>query len=301
MINLHNLNAKFNQAYPAVFGWNTALKRASIYGLFVSLFLGYFKPFHLITLTDDLLRWKVAAQFGLITFCSILVTLGLLPQLFPNTYREDRWVLTHEILFIFFNFGLIGSFNFCYIAYLYGFNASEWWRGFIWMQTGTLSVGAAPVIAFVLYDQNRLLRKNLLKAKELSQQLHEDVISTNSEQAPPILDEQLVFNDENGNTALEIQLTQLLYLQAAGNYLDIYYLEQGQAQKFVLRNRLKHILSTLPRPFMYQCHRSYIVNLNHVTKVSGNARGLLLHFENCDTLIPVSRGKSEEIYALLGD
>lgn len=50
-------------------------------------------------------------------------------------------------------------------------------------------------------------------------------------------------------------------------------------------------------PEFYRCHRTYIVNLQKVKHISGNAQGYKLHLENIDTLIPVSRSLNEGIAA----
>ncbi|MGB0524590.1 MAG: LytR/AlgR family response regulator transcription factor, partial [Flammeovirgaceae bacterium] len=105
---------------------------------------------------------------------------------------------------------------------------------------------------------------------------------------------------ENGKLELEISAHSLLFLKTAGNYIDIHYQLNHQHQTYVLRNRLKNILPILNQPNFYQCHRSYLVNLDKVTQVTGNARGLELHLEGFDKqLIPVSRSKSQELEKLL--
>ena len=52
-------------------------------------------------------------------------------------------------------------------------------------------------------------------------------------------------------------------------------------------------LSDLPQ--FFRCHRTYLVNLDRVGHVSGNAQGYKLHLEGIDNLVPVSRSLNEEI------
>lgn len=48
-------------------------------------------------------------------------------------------------------------------------------------------------------------------------------------------------------------------------------------------------------PALYRCHRSYLVNLIYVEKVSGNALGLKLHLKGYPGEIPVSRSLNHQI------
>jgi DNA-binding LytR/AlgR family response regulator len=47
--------------------------------------------------------------------------------------------------------------------------------------------------------------------------------------------------------------------------------------------------------YFYRCHRSYLVNLNYIRHISGNATGYKLHLEGVNDLIPVSRNLNNEI------
>ena len=45
----------------------------------------------------------------------------------------------------------------------------------------------------------------------------------------------------------------------------------------------------LPNFHIIRCHRSFVVNLDHVIEVGGNAQGLKLHLNMLEDYIPVSR------------
>jgi hypothetical protein len=53
-------------------------------------------------------------------------------------------------------------------------------------------------------------------------------------------------------------------------------------------------------PQFYRCHRTCLVNLYRVYKVSGNAQGYKLHVEGVEELSPVSRSLNEVIREKLG-
>ena len=40
---------------------------------------------------------------------------------------------------------------------------------------------------------------------------------------------------------------------------------------------------------IFQCHRSFVVNVNNITQAKGNSNGYQLRLGTCTTIIPVSR------------
>jgi len=286
------IKSRVQAPFPYAFGWKEAWRRALFFGLFVSLFLGYFKPFELDTLPTISKLWMTAFMFGTVTFLTLLFNIAILPQLWKNFFQESTWTLGKEALFITYNFLLIGLVNFGYFNILVDLNPDYWWTIFSRLMIGTIAVGITPAIALLFYDQNRQLKKNLLEAQRLSASMRQE---PNRPSFEPELDKVLAFKAENGKLEKQIPINDFLYLKAAGNYLDVYYYEHKQVSKFVLRNRLKNVAGILDDTNVYQCHRSYLVNLDKVVSVSGNARGLELILENLSDAIPVARGKSQEL------
>jgi DNA-binding LytR/AlgR family response regulator len=43
----------------------------------------------------------------------------------------------------------------------------------------------------------------------------------------------------------------------------------------------------------YRCHKSYVINLDQVNHISGNAQGYKFHLKSAEDLIPVSRSNNE--------
>ena len=68
----------------------------------------------------------------------------------------------------------------------------------------------------------------------------------------------------------------------------------------LIRNSIKSIEEQLIIfKNIIRCHRSYIVNLDMVSKMSGNARNFNLHIEKLGFKIPVSRSFPKEIFKKL--
>ena len=93
---------------------------------------------------------------------------------------------------------------------------------------------------------------------------------------------------------LEILPEHFLYAKADDNYVEVYHLMNEQKQRKVIRNSLKSIHAFLPTQInFYRCHKSYVINLDYVNHISGNAQGYKFHLKNTEELIPVSRSNNE--------
>jgi DNA-binding LytR/AlgR family response regulator len=95
--------------------------------------------------------------------------------------------------------------------------------------------------------------------------------------------------------SLTFNLPDLLFIEADDNYSTIIWKEAGVLQKKLLRVNLKNVESQLNNSFTLRCHRSYIVNVNAISAISGNTNGYKLKINGSDFSIPVSRPKGRQV------
>ena len=156
----------------------------------------------------------------------------------------------------------------------------------------TVLIALVPILIFIARDQNKLLKRHLKQAEAYTQQL----------QPPePMPDEPLVaLPDEQGRTVLQLPSERILYVQAAGNYAEVHFLDEArQPRRELLRNRLKVLQDALPGEHFIQCHRSYLANRRLIRQVKGNARNYELVLEGAPETVPVARSKAEAVMALI--
>ncbi len=113
--------------------------------------------------------------------------------------------------------------------------------------------------------------------------------------------EMIVFNDEKGTMRLSIKFSDLLYLQAADNYVNIVYINKENQTKYMLRSSLKLIEDDHAEFPLVRCHRSYIVNFEKVKIIRREKDGL--HIELDAPLpvdLPVSKTYLEEVFSAFG-
>ena len=93
------------------------------------------------------------------------------------------------------------------------------------------------------------------------------------------------FRDEKGTLRLSVHAEDLLYLEAADNYVTVHHLHRNKLQKFMVRNSMKTFEEQFQDSNIIRCHRSYMVNLDKVDIIRKEKDGLHLEL---DTEPPIS-------------
>ncbi|NQT77751.1 MAG: LytTR family transcriptional regulator DNA-binding domain-containing protein [Bacteroidetes bacterium] len=96
------------------------------------------------------------------------------------------------------------------------------------------------------------------------------------EPSPKTKSEMIPFRDEKGTLRLSVQQQDLLYLEAADNYVSIYFIQHKKVQKFMIRNSMKAYEEQFEDSRIIRCHRSYMVNLDKVSIIRKEQDGLHL-------------------------
>jgi DNA-binding LytR/AlgR family response regulator len=104
------------------------------------------------------------------------------------------------------------------------------------------------------------------------------------------------FYDGKGDLHLSVARDSLLYIEAADNYVTIWYLNRGALTRLLLRNSLKAIEKSMADTNVVRCHRSYMVNLETVTVIRRQKGEIYMEFgkEHVPD-IPVSSRYDEKI------
>lgn len=246
------------------------------FGLFIFLFLFLFQPFGLQGLKSKTLI-IFTGGFGVITSAYLIIHLFI----FESFLSEKKWTLGKEIINTLIIITLIGLLNFIY--YSIYFNLSLKLNKLIEFQLITLTVGSIPVFLFIFFKQNSLLKTYLKEAQEINEKKIDKV-------QEDFCNKLITINAQNPKNNFNCNCKDIFYILAQDNYVIIYYLKENNISKEIIRTTLKLTQDDLSDyPEFYRCHKSYIVNLNRVINVSGNAKGLKLKLNLIDDIIPVSR------------
>ena len=114
--------------------------------------------------------------------------------------------------------------------------------------------------------------------------------------ASHVVDDIVVFNDENGKPRLTLKSESILYVGSNDNYVNVYYLDNDKVGYTILRNNLKALEPQLSRHDIIRCHRSYMINLHRVKIISRETDGMYVTFDNnAVSKIPISKTYAEEV------
>jgi hypothetical protein len=98
------------------------------------------------------------------------------------------------------------------------------------------------------------------------------------------------FRDEKGVMRFSVKKDDLLYLEAADNYVVIHYNANQKPARYMIRTTLKRIEQEMPNAGLVRSHRSYMVNIDNVKVIRKEKEGLIIGFETpADITVPISK------------
>ena len=102
--------------------------------------------------------------------------------------------------------------------------------------------------------------------------------------------------DEKGKMQLSVRREKLIVIESADNYVCVWYLNGDQPKRVMVRTTLKQIASQLADTHILRCHRSYMVNLDHIKVLRREKEGIFVEFgiEGIPD-IPISKTYAESI------
>jgi hypothetical protein len=258
------------------------IRMALYFGGFVFLFLLVFKPFGLIHLGDRLPL--VTMGYGAVCTVAMLLLNVVLARLLRGWFDEQRWTVGRELAWSALNVAIIGVGNALYTAAI---GLAAWNVATIGTFTlFTLAVGLFPIALSVVLNEARLNRDHVRRSDGINKALQQQ-----PRKAPASATNGMIrIPSENSAEDLELESGMLHAIRAADNYLEVYHERDGRMERTVLRGSLKAAEEALAGGDRYlRCHKSHLVDLQKVRRVSGNAQGLKLHLDGIEEPVPVSR------------
>lgn len=280
---LPQLRAQLRKPYPAVQDKRLKWRMLIVISGFISLFLFVFRPYGLESLVAD--EYYHFIGFGAVTGLVMWLFYFGLPVLLPGFYDEDSWTIGKEFSATLSILALISTGNWLYVL---SAGLSEVSIINLGYSLGiTTAVGIFPVAGLIAWTYIHSLRQTLNEAQKMDEQLLHKTTKVSQ-----ISTDKITISDDEGKEKIELSSEQLLYIAAAENYVEVFYLDNSQLRKKLLRNTLQAVEEML-QPFdnMFRCHRSYLINLNRLLHVDGSAQGYRLQLDEVPVLLPVARSK----------
>jgi hypothetical protein len=265
---------------------------ALVFGAFVFLFLFLFRPFSLSMAPRGL--FLLSLGYGAVCTATMVLLNVLVPLLLPAFFRQERWTVGREVLWVMVNLAIIGLANLFFSRAL-GFIGLTL-PGLLRFEAYTFLIGLFPVTLVVLINEARLTRRYSQYSDRMN---HVREAQVKLAPDPWPASQNVLIPSENGKEDITLPLTDLLFIRSSGNYMEVYHGSSG-VKKQLLRGSLKRVEEALAdRNGVLRCHKSHIVNLGQVERVSGNAQGFRLHFAATEETVPVSRSLNARLGELL--
>lgn len=251
------------------------IRTSVLTALIVFFVLFAFQPFNLHQTGKKVGYY--ALQFGLISgLVSLLFNLFLRYILRVQRDSADwtlwKWIMTVSLLIL-----CIAIANYVYITATF----NQAFDGAVLLKVigSTFLVGIVPVSIFGGYNMSRHLHRYQSIAANLSPP---------SETAPENAVIQLPIH--RSEKTFPIAPQDILYLEAMQNYVSVTYMADSQIKQDLIRNTLSALEKALKGSSIKRCHRSYMVNMQRIDRIEGNAQGLKLFLTPDESkVVPVSR------------
>ena len=151
-------------------------------------------------------------------------------------------------------------------------------------------------------EETRLLNEQLKKLQEKDSksnagvpQQTEDVTSAGDTDQ-----DSKITLEGNTNEHVTLEISDLLYIEAVGNYVKVTQVDNSEVKTNMLRATMKQMEDSLQAyPMIVRCHRAFMVNLAQVEQISSNSYAMQLVMRHSHDTIPVSRSNVNKLKELL--
>ena len=248
-----------------------AVKDSLIYCVIVFLILYFLQPFGFSGYQGS--KLLVSLLFGGVTFgCCLLYGLCVSA---PLHKRIKPWKIWHQVLqglgltlFIGLSNFLLFSLVFHYPIQLNLCLLFLYWTLLISLIIASLST-ALSYSRFLRRQLNTLLDKTTEEQEGVTVTIHDTRVRGND---------------------IGLPINDLLCIEAQKNNVAVFYLKDGKLVREEIQTTLAAVLEDLGGyANVFQCHRSFVVNLNSITSAKGNSNGYTLELGGGVVTVPVSR------------
>jgi DNA-binding LytR/AlgR family response regulator len=266
-------------------------KSIVIISLLVFGVLYIFQPFGINQIRPDK-KLPTALGYAVVTAIMMAIRSYLFPLIFPRYYDERNWTVGKHIMANIVTLVFIAMANIGY-GYIFRITWQEF-NGAVFVSALLIvvSVGIVPIAIVTVLNQNRVLRTSLREAAQINRSL-------------PVFQEKPEFNivlSGTGKEVVEMDINQLLYMEACGNYIKVNYLKNGKPVQKMLRATIKQMeKDTAGYPSILKCHRAFLIRVDAIKQVMGNSQGYQLVINGVDKTIPVSRAFTHAVKQKIED
>lgn len=146
-------------------------------------------------------------------------------------------------------------------------------------------------------EETRLLNEQLKALQSGNTAVKNEAAPTDKAPTEPMTgtDTEIILSGST-NERITLHISDLLYIEAVGNYVKVNYLSEGQVRTTMLRATSKQMEDDLSGyPMVVRCHRAFLVNLAQVERIVSKSGSMQLVINYSKDYIPVSRSNIAHI------
>lgn len=276
-LRLEQITSYLKEPYPYYY---RDRKRFLLWLLLISMvsfcFSYFFEPFEVTIAEHKINSIGILLIHAFIPFPIAYVYIHIINKKLKN---DMDWTLGKEIFNLSMILLIIGIVDFLIRDLIYT-NPDNWSLRYFWEEIrNTFLVGFLLLVVVLPINLERLINKHTSHLKKLR-------FNT----VPKEKDDTITIKNLVSNEDFELRIKDFLFAKVESNYTEIVTLSEDGIHKTLIRIPLKELEEQLRAvPSVLKIHRSYLVHLDAIESVSGNAQGYQLKLKNCPTQIPVSR------------
>ena len=137
----------------------------------------------------------------------------------------------------------------------------------------TKVLGRTACILFIPYAFCSLYIVIIDKVSQLKA-LHESIANEEIAQQKAYI----LLYDEHNEMRLSVKREDLIMIESADNYVCVWYINNDQIKKVLIRNTMKRVASQLSKCSVQRCHRSYMINMDRVKVLRRDKEGVFIEF-----------------------
>lgn len=271
------MSAFLSKQIPYTYSFRKQFLIATILGLILAFILIFLRPFDTDGFESNH-KYLILSAFGIL-FSILYMINAKIENLWYN--RENKkWKIKHEIvsfLSLLFVSGIIIHFYnqvFLNDFFNYEYKEYEYIKHGLWFFRRFIIPVMLILLPFYIYLRNKF--GDLIASESLSE---------------------IKFTGINKGENILIPKEALLFIKASENYVEIFHTKNKTIHHTTFRNTLTAM--NKQAPFLYQCHRSYLVNISKIKVVKGNSQNAKIEFHHDNLDIPLSKSHYKTIKSAL--
>lgn len=263
----------FNTDYPFYYDVKTSLIISVLILMLTVLFCYFFEPFD-VNYEELKFSYPIVSLIHATVAFIVFVVLSFFLSKFKR--KDLEWKVKYEFVFILFVLIVIGIGQFVIRDLIYN-KDDNWSLRYLFEEIrNTLLVGGLFVFIITSINLERLKKIYEKRGNKITLEKKRKGIS-----------DTLAIKTQVQSDDFLLNLDEFVFAKSDKNYLEIYLKDDIVLVKRISIKSFEEQLKQFG--FILKTHRSYIVNLNAIASIDGNAQGFKLRLHQSKLTVPVSR------------